>query len=509
MLNDIFELFQVCCEFKKSSNESEYIFVFCPVPDDLSDRESDLEGVVKRKYEKVEGTSTILTKDGIVRHWKGREVGSCGCCHLIYEDENIFEKVDVNNDYDNYLRNNLLRKHIEKNKIKARDLDKNSSCSSIKSVQESISATNADSSDDSSPEDKVRPRKKEKVKKTPAQIEKELDIIEEKRYKNQVLKNKEKKSFKDEDDCKQSESDKSQTKKEIKKEIQVNTNENKRGKYLKSATHELYKSSKSFAKLGKREELPPRKVEIIEKGGKSSLNKNDSPKKHMNVNRDVSEKTEQKSLSNSKDEVNLEKIRDLEDSNQSYDNSQRVDEKVDDNVQSNVVSSKVISSNNSLVEHCSLTSVEGNNENEVNSNEGDCITSDSGHTERQFEEEEVNFTRDVPTRIMRKMSITSLKASIILKDGTLLECEVVFSTSEEDLSFICGGKVKAVPWKNIKDVFATKEKLKLVNTRISLSKDPTLIVALQLVDTGNCIPLRFGSKEDKREFIEFSKSYVK
>ncbi|KAH7647399.1 apicomplexan CP 15 60K like [Cryptosporidium bovis] len=502
MIDYLLDFLHICCEFKKGSND-EYIFAFCPVPSDLDDQESDLEGTAVRKYNKIEGTSTRLINDGVLRHWKGREIGSCCCCHLIYEDENIFEKVDMNGDYDNYIRNSMLKRHIEKNKNKKTTFDQKS-CSSSKSAQESSNDTNADLSD-SSCGNKEKSHKKGKIKKTPSQIERELDIIEEKRYKNEVLKNKDKKKIpegeNDEDKNEQPGDTELQAKKEEEKAVLVKTSENNRSKFSKSVTNEIKKLSKSISKPGKRAKPPPKKGEFIESGNKNFMHEGSLLKNHS---KKFSEKVEQTNVGILKSKASLKKI------NKGLSSKSRMSSQLEeiDNIQSNVVSSEVISRNNSLVEYSDLTEVEGNNENELNSSKGDCITSDSGYIERQFEEEEVNFTRDIPTRIMKKKSITHMKASIILKDGVFLECELVFSAEEEDLSFVCDGKIKAVPWKNIKEVFTTKEKLKLVNTKTLLSKDHTLVVALQLMDTGNCIPLKFSSREDRREFIEFSKSVL-
>ncbi|KAL8453919.1 hypothetical protein Emed_000630 [Eimeria media] len=100
------------------------------------------------------------------------------------------------------------------------------------------------------------------------------------------------------------------------------------------------------------------------------------------------------------------------------------------------------------------------------------------------------------SRLQSGMAIT-----VLLQDGTKLSCTLHLSPADNSLSISCEDKVRVIPLSDVKSLLHTREQLKRVETRANLVDDENC-VALHLLESGNCIPLRFTETPDKHIFVE-------
>ncbi|KAL8271817.1 hypothetical protein Esti_004207 [Eimeria stiedai] len=100
------------------------------------------------------------------------------------------------------------------------------------------------------------------------------------------------------------------------------------------------------------------------------------------------------------------------------------------------------------------------------------------------------------SRLQSGMAIT-----VLLQDGTKLSCTLHLSPTDNSLSISCEDKVRVIPLSDVKSLLHTREQLKRVETRANLVDDENC-VALHLLESGNCIPLRFTEAPDKHIFVE-------
>lgn len=61
-----------------------------------------------------------------------------------------------------------------------------------------------------------------------------------------------------------------------------------------------------------------------------------------------------------------------------------------------------------------------------------------------------------------------------------------------------------IPLSDVKSLLHTRDQLKRVETRANLVDDENC-VALHLLESGNCIPLRFAEPKNKHVFVEMMK----
>ncbi|KAL8430155.1 hypothetical protein Efla_001819 [Eimeria flavescens] len=110
--------------------------------------------------------------------------------------------------------------------------------------------------------------------------------------------------------------------------------------------------------------------------------------------------------------------------------------------------------------------------------------------------EEVSSLR---SRLQSGMGIT-----VLLQDGTQLSCTLHLNPADNSLSVSCEDKVRVIPLSDVKSLLSTRDQLKRVETRANLVDDENC-VALHLLESGNCIPLRFEQAADKYVFVEMVK----
>ncbi|OEH79590.1 uncharacterized protein LOC34620032 [Cyclospora cayetanensis] len=107
--------------------------------------------------------------------------------------------------------------------------------------------------------------------------------------------------------------------------------------------------------------------------------------------------------------------------------------------------------------------------------------------------------KDMQTKLHSGMSIT-----VLLKDGTKLSCTIHLNLSDNSLSISCEDKVRVIPLSDVKALLHTADQLKRVETQADLVGDSNC-VALHLLESGNCIPLRFEEARQKHSFVEMLK----
>ncbi|KAH8583198.1 IMC sub-compartment ISP1 [Cryptosporidium sp. chipmunk genotype I] len=485
MLEIISEIFRSCCTLKKNQKDDEYIFILCPAPSDLEEEYIDEEGnVKKKKLKKIRGTARNIVDNEIVREWSGREIGSCICCHLIYEDEmNIYraDKYGKRFDKDEEECADSILRHKNINSVESLNL-----YNSKKHFSEEPNTPELNSTLTSSDENinkvenkskKVIEKKKLNISKSSTVIEKELDEKEKNKNKKRIetkdVNNKECSTISSDSITDLNSTDDNIANDGIDSKSIENTSEKNEQqisfpnskKYTKSSS---ISKNQSFPKLGKR---PPLKSEL--------LTTYDQKNKSLNPSITSAKKCIKKISSSQKNEANQISLK---------------KEKVDENNACNTHGDNRSQTNDS--DNLAIDRITSHSDSDED------VAGKSEHT--KYEEEEMKFNKDISSKIIRHRASIGIQAEIILKDGSIMNCKVSFSDKEDDLSFICNDKVKAVPWSNIKEIFTTKNELRMVNTRAPIFKDPTLIIALHLKDTGNCIPLKFNSKQGKEEFLNFA-----
>lgn len=481
MIEIISEMFHSCCTLKRNQKDNEYIFILCPAPSDLEEEYIDEEGnIKKKKLEKIRGTARNIVDNEIIREWSGREIGSCICCHLIYEDEMIVYRADKNGKkLDRSQEEYAYRAMQNQNSVKS--VGSLSSYSSKKHFSEEPCATDSNFTVSSSDENinTVEVKSKKIRGERKSNISRSSSIVEDKSDEKQILKNKNKNLTETKDtannkECSTIHSDSNINLNSI--NDKTSDNENKNISIEKNnegnSRQDALDSKKNTKSLSKRQnppklgKIPPLKSEL--------LNSNDHKKKSLR-NSALNGQKCTKVLNSQKSEVNqinLEKEKANEnDNNNAHHNHRNNNNQTNDNV----------------------NALSGSDKETVNNNK-----------DIKYDEEEMKFNKDISSKIIRYRASIGIQAEIILKDGSTMNCKISFSDKEDDLSFIYDDKVKAVPWSNIKEIFTTRNELKMVNTRAPIFKDQALIVALHLRDTGNCIPLKFDSKKNKEEFLNFA-----
>lgn len=106
---------------------------------------------------------------------------------------------------------------------------------------------------------------------------------------------------------------------------------------------------------------------------------------------------------------------------------------------------------------------------------------------------------ELRTRLQSGMAIT-----VLLQDGTKLSCTLHLNPADNSLSISCEDKVRVIPLSDVKSLLYSREQLKRVETRANLVDDENC-VALHLLESGNCIPIRFAEVMDKHVFVEMMK----
>ncbi|KAJ1610184.1 apicomplexan CP 15/60K like protein [Cryptosporidium canis] len=496
MLETISEIFYSCCTLKKNQKDDEYIFILCPAPSDLEEEYVDEEGnIKKKKLEKVRGTAKNIVDNEIITEWSGREIGSCICCHLIYEDEvNIYrsgQNQTLDEDKQEYIGSKLSLRSDSKS---VGSLSSYSSKKRFFEEPETDSNSLIASSDESDHSNEIKDKKRGKRKlnksKTLSGVDNQKNECEKKENSSKSKKTKE--SGLDPENTGQSGAGSHQSTNSVKQSDNENMsnltgNSNEKSETQNKFTN-LNKSAKSSCTtkrpspplLGKR---PPLKNDL----------KNTSEQKNTKykIKTKDSENSKKQAPNSQNDAKNVELEKD------------KLKEK--DNVQ-NINKGKHILKNNTDKNPDRFSSYSSCPSSDNRSSSSSIVSDNEG---TKYDEEDMKFNKDISSKIIRSRAMIGIPAEIILKDGSTTTCKVSFSDMESDLSFICDDKVKAVPWSNIKEVFTKKNELKMVNTKVPLFKDPALIVALHLKDTGNCIPLRFNSKQCKEEFLNFATKMIR
>lgn len=504
MFEVISEILHSCCTLKKNQKDDEYIFILCPAPSDLEEEYIDSEGNIKKKrLERVRGTARSIVDDDIVREWSGREIGSCICCHLIYEDDmNVYRSSKHSKTLDTNKVESSGRKSSRQGDSKS--VGSLSSYSSKKhfSDEPNISSNSAHINSDES-EDEIKSKKikgKKKLNKSNSSIgaDDKSNGIEDKDQ-SKMAKDGDINHEKITSHCDSSSTLLKTNNRKSAQEEKGNNLMDKGDKriLIKNKCSNLSKNAKSsYASkslsgppvLGKRSAL---KSDI-----KNTANYNNKQSAMFSKNGERATKLILSSQNDKtiKTSMNKEKSDEVRDANQSSEHDQS---DLDHQISSDSDNHSSSNSSNSSSSYISDSS-SGSDEKIADSSE-----------QIKYDEEEMKFNKDISSKIISNRELIGIQAEIILKDGSAMNCKVSFSDREDDLSFICGDKVKAVPWNNIREVFTKKSELRMVNTKVPLFKDPTLIVALHLKDTGNCIPLKFNSKESKEKFLSFAAEMIR
>lgn len=103
----------------------------------------------------------------------------------------------------------------------------------------------------------------------------------------------------------------------------------------------------------------------------------------------------------------------------------------------------------------------------------------------------------------RKRLESSMEVIVLLADGSRLTCDLKLNPSSESLIISCDANLREIPLNELKAILHGKEQLRRVETKAALTDDPNC-VALHMM-TGNCIPLRFDTVDEKECFIELVK----
>eukprot|EP00386_Alphamonas_edax_P010785 GDKI01034556.1.p2 GENE.GDKI01034556.1~~GDKI01034556.1.p2 ORF type:complete len:165 (-),score=41.09 GDKI01034556.1:22-516(-) len=106
-------------------------------------------------------------------------------------------------------------------------------------------------------------------------------------------------------------------------------------------------------------------------------------------------------------------------------------------------------------------------------------------------------------RYMQQME-TGVKVTVLLQDGTSLLCNLSLNKDAKTLSVNFQEKVRLIPIRDIRGLLSGAEQLKRVETKAMLATDERC-VAVHLEESGNCIPLKFSTADDKTYFIEVVK----
>ncbi|PFH33304.1 IMC sub-compartment protein ISP1 [Besnoitia besnoiti] len=106
---------------------------------------------------------------------------------------------------------------------------------------------------------------------------------------------------------------------------------------------------------------------------------------------------------------------------------------------------------------------------------------------------------DLNQRLLSGMAVL-----VLLQDGTRLSCVLHYNAKDASLSISCEDKVRVIPLSDIKALLHTHEQLQRVETKANLVDDECC-VALHLLESGNCIPLRFENVVDKCCFVDLVK----
>ncbi|CBZ52845.1 hypothetical protein NCLIV_026340 [Neospora caninum Liverpool] len=100
--------------------------------------------------------------------------------------------------------------------------------------------------------------------------------------------------------------------------------------------------------------------------------------------------------------------------------------------------------------------------------------------------------------------LSGMAVLVLLQDGTRLQCILHYNETDNSLSISCEDKVRVIPLSDVKALLHTRDQLQRVETKANLTDDDSC-VALHLLESGNCIPLRFDSVREKTCFVELLK----
>eukprot|EP00916_Digyalum_oweni_P002622 GHVL01004763.1.p1 GENE.GHVL01004763.1~~GHVL01004763.1.p1 ORF type:complete len:185 (+),score=25.68 GHVL01004763.1:67-621(+) len=106
-----------------------------------------------------------------------------------------------------------------------------------------------------------------------------------------------------------------------------------------------------------------------------------------------------------------------------------------------------------------------------------------------------------------KQMLKGMIVNVLLHEGTSLECELILKDDPPTLQVKYQEKIRNIPFEEIKSLLYGPEALKRVETQADLTKEDKC-VAIQLIN-GNCIPIKFVSKESKSSFIQLVTDIMK
>ncbi|KAF8819066.1 IMC sub-compartment protein ISP1 [Cardiosporidium cionae] len=97
--------------------------------------------------------------------------------------------------------------------------------------------------------------------------------------------------------------------------------------------------------------------------------------------------------------------------------------------------------------------------------------------------------------------ISGVNIAVLLQDGSQLNCMLYFDGDGKTITINCNSKVRVIPQADVKAVLHGADQLKRVETKANLLNDNKCI-ALHLKKSGNCIPLRCNSLEEKEKLLQ-------
>ncbi|VWU50997.1 inner membrane complex sub-compartment protein 1 [Hepatocystis sp. ex Piliocolobus tephrosceles] len=100
----------------------------------------------------------------------------------------------------------------------------------------------------------------------------------------------------------------------------------------------------------------------------------------------------------------------------------------------------------------------------------------------------------------------NIQIVVLLQDGTKLPCNLQANFNEKTFCISCHQKVRMINFIDIRSLLYGEEQLKRVETQANLVSD-NCCLALHLNDSGNCIPIKFGTVKEKNLFIYIMKDY--
>ncbi|KAF8821920.1 hypothetical protein IE077_000147 [Cardiosporidium cionae] len=95
----------------------------------------------------------------------------------------------------------------------------------------------------------------------------------------------------------------------------------------------------------------------------------------------------------------------------------------------------------------------------------------------------------------------SLEVELTTQDCSRLTCKVALAESMDKIMLMYQKKAKHINFREIKEILHTVEQLSLVDSQAGVNTSIPC-VAIQLLESNNCIPLFFKNIEEKLYFVE-------